>query len=162
MPVLYTGLDKSRKGFAMPQASERYIPASTLSARLEKIRAKTAALSEQIEDLRREEKLLGSLLEEAVEGSTSAQAESAPMVTEAKTRAKGVVEAIVEAIQSKPGLTRDELVDGLKYLNLNPFDHNAARRTILNNLGNQMRSGKVRENERGGLTLTEAVNGSVK
>lgn len=53
----------------------------------------------------------------------------------------------MNSIQSSPGQTRDELVESLKYLNISPFDQNGARRTILNNLGNQIRTGKVREDD---------------
>lgn len=145
---------------SVPQMStpERYIPASALAARLDKIRLKMASLAEQIEDFRREEKLLSAILEEAVDDKSA----GSTVGGEPKTRAKGVVEGIMEAIRTKPGLSKDELVEGLKYLNLNPFDQNAARRTILNNLGNQIRTGKVLEQSNGSLHLTIAELASGK
>lgn len=134
-------------------AADKYIPASALTLRIEKIRAKITSLAQQIEGLRVEEKLLGTLLDDAVDPVASdAEASPGPLVT---SRARGVVDGIIGFIQGNPGTSRAELVAGLKYLNLNPFDQNAARRTILNNLGNQLRSGKLREDESGLLYLTD-------
>lgn len=128
----------------------KYIPVETLTTRLEKVRGKIAGLTQQIEDLKREEKILGALVDEAVEPGESE--DDRPL---AAGRGRGVVDGIVGFVQANPGSSKDELVEGLKYLNLNPFDQNAARRTILNNLGNLVRMGRIRSNEAGELFLTE-------
>lgn len=131
----------------MDPQNDKFIPAAFLQGRLDKVRAKIESLEGQLADNRREEKILSSLLEEA---EPSPRPES-PTFKPSVKMARGVVDAIMGMISTQPGVSRNDLIHQLRHLNLNPFDQAAARRTILNNLGNLVRSGRVQEDPAGGL-----------
>ena len=135
----------------------KFIPVEVLTGRIERIRAKISDVAEQLDELKREERILNSLLQQAIESDQPGKSASQDSAREpTHSRARGVVDAIVEFVTENPGHSKSDLVAALQGLNLKPFHPAAARRAILNNLGNLVRTGRIQVGAHGGLTVNEA------